>query len=149
MRVQLRARVQRQVRVRLAHARGEAEVGDDERVEAGEIRRFQRRQRRPDFVVLEQRVERQIRARIVQMSRLDRLDGRLAGEVAGKGARAPALETEVDGVGAGGKGRAQGARLTGRRQQLDVSRSRHVGRRLHERAGRAALRAPEARRAPP
>ena len=119
--------MQRQLGVRLAHAHGEAEIGDDERVEAGEIRRLQRRQRRPDLVVLEQGVERQVRARVVEMSRLDRLDGRLAGEVAGEGARAPALETEVDGVGAGRQGRAQRARLAGRRQQFDVSRGRHVG----------------------
>ena len=52
------------------------------------------------------------------VSQFDGLDGALAREVAGEGPRAPALEAEVDGVGAGGKGRAQGARLSGRRQQL-------------------------------
>ena len=46
---------------------------------------------------------------------------RLAGEVAGEGARAPAREAEVDGVGAGGEGRAQGARLPRRREQLGSS----------------------------
>ena len=73
VRVQLRAGVERQVRILLAHARGEAEVGDDERVEAGEVRRLQRRQRRLHLVVLEQRVERQVRARVVQVGGLDRL----------------------------------------------------------------------------
>ena len=152
--------MQRQLGVALAHARGEAEVGDDERVEAGEIRRFQRRQRRLDFVVLEQRVERQIRAGVVQMGGLDRLDGRLAGEVAGEGARAPAFETEVDGVGAGGQGRAQ-ARAAPR--PAPAARRVPSGHALVAAAptgrascesrssapGAAALRAPAARPAPP
>ena len=71
---------------------GEAEVGDDERVEAGEVRRLQRRERRLHLVVLEQRVQRQVRARVVEMGRLDRLGDRLTAEVAGEGARAPARE---------------------------------------------------------
>ena len=103
----------------VAHARGETEVGDDEGVEAGEVRRFQRRERRPDLLVLEQCVERQVRARVIEVGGLDGRHDGLAGEVAGEGARAPALEAEVDGVGAGRQGRAQRARLTGRRQQLD------------------------------
>ena len=91
------------------------------------------------LVVLELRVERQIRAGVVQMGRLDSLDGRLAGEVAGEGARAPALETEVDGVGAGGQGRAQRARLPGRREQLDAPSGRHA-------SGASVMSAPGARR---
>ena len=130
VRVQLRARVQRQIRVLLAHARGEAEVGDDEGVEAGEVRRFQRRERRLHLVVLEERVERQIRACVVQVGRLDGLRHGLAGEVAGEGARAPAREAEVHGVGAGGEGRAQRARLPRRRQKLRSG---------HQTAGRAGL----------
>ena len=122
VRAELGAGVQRQLRVFLAHAPGEAEVGDDERVEAGDVRRLQRRQRRLHLRVLEQCVQRHVRASTVEMRQLHGRHGRVAGEVAGEGARTPAFEAEVDGIGAGRKGRAQSARLPGRRQKLGAGR---------------------------
>ena len=123
--VELRAGVQRQTGVALAHESGEAQVGDDERVHAGEVRRFQRLQRRLDLVVLEQRVEREVGAGVEAVREVHGARGLVAGEVAGEGARAPALEAEVDRVGAGGEGGAQGALVAGRRQELDARPGRH------------------------
>ena len=142
VRVELRAGVQLEPWVRLAHERGEAQVGDDQRVEAGPVRRLQRREGRLELVVLEQHVQGQV-------ARARRTDGRARWppadasrvEVAGEGARAPARRgPRVDGVGAGRQGRLQGggppagasSSTVGRR---DSSAARRPGVSARRRAG--------------
>ena len=65
VRAELRAGVERQIRVLDAHPGHETEVGDDEGIEAGEVRRFQRRQRRTHLLIPEQGVQRQVRSRVI------------------------------------------------------------------------------------
>ncbi len=113
---QLCAGMNWQIGILRAHAHQKAEVGDDEAVESGEVRRLQRLQRRPDLPVLEQRVQRHVGACSMEMGELDGAHGAFADEVPGEGPRTPALETEIDGVGARRQRRAQRTRLPGRRQ---------------------------------
>jgi len=110
--------VQGQTGIVVADEGGEAEIRDDERVQAGQVRRLQRRQGRLHLVRLEQGVEREIGAGLPAVGELDRLHRGLAGEVAGERTSAEALEAEVDGVRPGGQRGAQRAGIPRRGEEL-------------------------------
>ena len=133
--VELRARVQREVGVAHAHLGREAKVGHDERVEAGLVRSGQRRERRLDLVVLEQRVEGEVDTGAEEMRAVDGLEQRSGGEVGREGARAPTLETQVDRVGAGRERGLQGRTVAGRREKFGFLAHRSVPSRPVQPAG--------------
>ena len=91
MGVELRAGVQLEIGEPLADQASETQVGDDQRVEAGFVRRREGLQGGLELVVLEQDVERQVHAGAVEVGPVDRRGGSSA-EVGGEGAGAPALE---------------------------------------------------------
>ena len=106
----------------------EAEVGDDQGVEPGAVGRLQGREGRFELVVFEQDVQGEMDACAEEVGAVDRRQQLGRREVAGEGARAPGVETEVDGVGAGRQGRLQGRRPPGRRQQLGLRPGGGTGR---------------------
>ena len=73
-----------------------------------------------------------------QVGAVDRGEQRLGREVGGEGARAPGVEAQVDGVGAGRQGRLQGRRPPGRRQQLGARPGRRPVRAMAARAAQSA-----------
>ena len=127
VRVELRAGVQLEVRIGLVDERRKTEVGDDQGVEAGAVGRFQSRKGGRELVVFEQHVQGEMHASAEEVGAVDRRRQRRRCEVAGKCPRAPGVQAEVDGVGAGRQGRLQSRRPPGRRQQLGRRPRRRPG----------------------
>ena len=123
--------MQLELREALAHQGREAQVGDDERVEAGLVGRLQRLQSRLQLLLLQQRVERQVSAGAVEMSAIDGRNDVAYREVACEGTRTPAVEAQVDGVSAGAEGRSQSGLVARRRHQLRLPADELVGRARH------------------
>ena len=128
VRAELRAGVQFELGIGLVDEARKAEVGHDQGVEAGPVGRLEGAQGLVELVVFEQDVQGEVHAGAVQVRPVDGGEQRLGREVGGEGARAPGVEPQVDGVGAGRQGRLQGRRPPGRRQQLGARPGDGLGR---------------------
>ncbi len=101
-----------------AHQRDDAEILDDDRVDAGRGARAHGALEGRELVVEDERVQRDVPAHAVLVEVAHRRREAGVVEVAGAGARVETLEAEVDGVGARAHRGAQRIGVAGGREDL-------------------------------